>query len=125
MEPIKEMCYGYDVLEASFGLSELARADDDDWQGDSVVLLRSADGRLGILEYGWGSCSGCDALQACDTVEEVNDLRDSLFESIKWFDSATACLEYVKSKDVEVQALREPWTVFVGRAVSALDAIGK
>lgn len=97
---------------------------DGDYSGDSVILFRRpSDGAFGILEYGWGSCSGCDALQGCDTVEEVNDLRDSLFESIKWFDSATACLEYVKSKDVEVQALREPWTEFVGRAVPALAAV--
>jgi hypothetical protein len=53
----------------------------------------------------------------------VTELRDDLFASITWFDSAALCLEHVKGKDVEVQALSELWTEFVGRAVAALSTI--
>ena len=71
--------------------------DDDDYQGDSRVLFRDGE-RYGVLIFGWGSCSGCDALQACDTYEEVDDLRHQLEGEIVW-GTREETLAYIKGKD--------------------------
>ena len=39
------------------------KVDDDDYQGDSRVLYEGYKDEVGYLQFGWGSCSGCDALQ--------------------------------------------------------------
>lgn len=75
----------------------LVRVDDDDYQGDTFVLLAS-DGKFGFLNFGWGSCSGCDALQACGTRKELQDLIDSLHNSIAWFDDLPKAIAHVGSR---------------------------
>jgi hypothetical protein len=87
----------YQPMLAEFG-EILVQVDDDGYQGDSRVLYR--DGlRFGYLCFGWGSCSGCDALQACDTVQEVQELMDELRDSIKWFDSAADAMQWIETHD--------------------------
>lgn len=78
--------------------SILLQVDDQDYQGDSRVLFEK-DGKFGILIFGWGSCSGCDALQACDTWEALEDEIQSIQNSVKWFDSANECLAYFENHD--------------------------
>ena len=73
----------YGELVESMEYEVLAQADDDDYQGDSLYLLRDGQ-RYGVLTFGWGSCSGCDALQACSTMTEATELRDELHQSITW-----------------------------------------
>ena len=91
--------YDYNQLLESMG-EILIKIDDHDYQGDSRVLLEK-DNQYGILIFGWGSCSGCDALQACDNLNEVQELYDSLESQITWFSSAQECLEYFESHDWE------------------------
>lgn len=74
--------YDYGPLIESIGHEVLVKVDDDDYQGDSNVLFRRADGAFGYLNFGWGSCSGCDALQACDSYEDLESLRNSLVAGI-------------------------------------------
>jgi hypothetical protein len=96
----KEGDYGY--LEDYPSYDEMVRAlgdivvqvDDDDYQGDSRYLIRSGE-RFGYVNIGWGSCSGCDALQACTTVKDVQDLFDDIEGSIKWFDSLDEAREWL------------------------------
>lgn len=76
----------------------LIQVDDSDYQGDSRVLYEK-DGKYGYLIFGWGSCSGCDALQGCSTIAEIQDVLDSMVNDIKWFDSLSVLQEYFKSKD--------------------------
>jgi len=68
---------------------------DDDWQGDSRILYKDGT-TYGFLRFGWGSCSGCDALLACKTIEEVQFLMDDLLSRILWFDSKKAALKFFK-----------------------------
>jgi hypothetical protein len=90
----------YDSLVATIGHETLLCVNDKDYSGDSRFLL--ADGaRRGYLEFGWGSCSGCDALQACDSYEELEKLRDSLVSGIRWFDDARAALIWFATHDWE------------------------
>ena len=73
-----------------------------DYQGDSWVILRkNAD--FGWLRWGWGSCSGCDSLQACSTFEDVDDLIDDLERGILWFGSLDELKSYFREKDWEVE----------------------
>lgn len=90
----------YDPLLASFGYEIVLKVDDDDYQGDSRILYRDGQ-RFGILTFGWGSCSGCDALQACDNLEEVEELRADLHSQIKWFASPSEALHYINTHDWE------------------------
>ena len=78
----------------------LLREDDDDYQGDSRVLY--ADGeRIGFLQFGWGSCSGCDALHGCEHISEIQTLMDNLRDSVKWFANRAEALEWFKTHDWE------------------------
>jgi len=52
-------------------------------KGDSWYLLKKED-LYGYLSFGWGSCSGCDALQRCSSFEEVAELYNKLKNSITW-----------------------------------------
>lgn len=56
------------------------------YQGDTFVLL-GKDDRYGLLIFGWGSCSGCDALQACKNYEQIDTLITELENQIFWFDT--------------------------------------
>lgn len=89
--------YDYQPMLDAFG-KIVIQVDDADYQGDSR-LLYDENGKIGLLIFGWGSCSGCDALQACNTLEEVQELCNELQEDIKWFDNKEQALEYFKNHD--------------------------
>lgn len=91
--------YDYSPLIRSFGYDVVLQVDEYDYQGSSWVLFKDGD-RYGYLEFGWGSCSGCDALQACESYAEIDQLRKELHESIKW-GSATELLGFFREHDWE------------------------
>ena len=66
---------------------------DTDYSGDTFVLLSAGEFRLLILS--WGSCSGCDALQAVDSYAELDALIDDIEASLRRFDSLAAAKQYV------------------------------
>ena len=68
------------------------------WQGDTWYILQSGD-RCGYLSVGWGSCSGCDALEGADTWEEVNELQDEFRGSIHWEDGPDGLLRWMQEHD--------------------------
>lgn len=97
-ELYKEDCfYDYQPIIDSFGEVVLQK-DKEDYQGDSFVVLKN-NAKYGFLTFGWGSCSGCDALQACNTFSEVDELIESLYNSITWFDNLNDLKDYVKKRD--------------------------
>jgi hypothetical protein len=89
----------YHPLIASMGFETVIVVHDDSntGGGDSRFIFKHGD-FYGLLIFGWGSCSGCDRLQACRTVGELEDLRKFLFDSIKW-GSASELLTYVREHD--------------------------
>lgn len=103
----------YDPIIQSFG-DVLVQVDDNDYSGDTRALLRK-DGRYGFLNFGWGSCSGCDGLQACSSYEDVEDLITSLKGDIKWFDTLAQAQAYI-ANDEERQGSyyyhQEEWEKF-------------
>lgn len=72
----------YNPMLEQFG-EIIIQVDDNDYQGDSRLLYKKED-MYGYLQFGWGSCSGCDALQGCETYEDLQRLSDSLETSIQW-----------------------------------------
>lgn len=89
----------YEPILREFG-EILIKIDDDGHHGDSRVFYLS-NGKYGILQFGWGSCSGCDALQGCETIKEIDKLMQELYASIKWFDSRDECLNWIGDHDWE------------------------
>jgi len=95
----------------------LIRVDQNDYSGDSHVLL-DKDGKCGLLTFGWGSCSGCDALQSCDTLGKLNDLIESLQNDIKWFDSVENAVDYILDEEARKGEWRyheSLWEEFTGK----------
>lgn len=97
----------YNPLLESMGYQILIKKDEGGYQGDSFVLFYDESGdhgeydgmdQYGILVFGWGSCSGCDALQACNYYKDIEKLRDELNDSIRW-DSASSQLRYFQEHD--------------------------
>lgn len=85
----------YDSLVASAG-TIIKYWNIGDWQGDYVYLLRNGD-RFGFTVVAYGSCSYCDALEGCDSQEEVDELKESIVNGIFW---GTA-------EEVEAYAIKE------------------
>lgn len=99
LTPLKDEYYSYDGLMDTFGLERVVQVDDDDYQGDTRVIFKDGD-RYGFLIFGWGSCSGCDALQGAleDGLKELTELRDQLHGSIRWEDEAINMIGYLSTK---------------------------
>lgn len=89
--------YDYQPMLEAFG-EILLQVDCGGYQGDSYLIIKNDD-KYGYINFGWGSCSGCDALQACTNIHEVQELMDRLYLSIEWFDSLDALKEYFKETD--------------------------
>jgi hypothetical protein len=90
----------YESLIESTGLEILVNVADDDWSGDSILLVRDGD-QYGQLNYGWGSCSGCDALQGCETLEDYEELRRDLVCGVIW-DTLENTVMGITNRDWEV-----------------------
>jgi len=99
--PEDGMWCSYEIIIEQFG-EILIIVYDDSYQGDCRVLLKK-DNKFGILLFGFGSCSGCDALQSCDTYEEVDDLIEGMYDSIFWFDDLQSCKKWVRNRDWPLQ----------------------
>lgn len=74
---------GYREMLEEKELEILAWETFGDYQGDYAIIVKRND-MLGFLVIGYGSCSGCDALEACETQEEYDALMLSVLDSISW-----------------------------------------
>lgn len=74
---------GYQEMMTNSGYNVLAWETFGDYQGDyAAVLSNGMD--YGFTVIGYGSCSGCDALEGCDTQEEYDTLMESVRNNIFW-----------------------------------------
>ena len=82
--------YGYEVLD-SISLGS--------YQGDIVMVVGNMAGQYGLLVTGYGSCSGCDALEGCgNRVDELEELRERLCASVI-FHSPAEMIETLEHRD--------------------------
>lgn len=88
----------YDPIINSLG-DVVLRKDIGSYQGDIYAVIRK-DGLLGYLAIGWGSCSGCDALQACSSHDDVARLISKIASDVRWC-SASELLHYLTTHDWE------------------------
>jgi len=88
----------YQPMLNEFGKIHVQR-EHGEYQGDTRVLYSDESGRYGYLCFGYGSCSGCDALQGCDTIGQVQELMDELCAAVKWYDTPALALEFFKTHD--------------------------
>ncbi len=87
----------YQPIVEEFGNIVLQESDGG-YQGSTWVLYQDGE-KHGFLRFGWGSCSGCDALQACRSIDEVQSLMDYLWQSIMWFDSKDETVKFFTEHD--------------------------
>lgn len=125
MKDLRETEYAnwsYEEVLASLEVEILLQTDTGDYQGDTYVLLRHGD-RLGLLFFGWGSCGGCDALRACDTLSDAHALRDQLWGEVHWEDSSADMLTYINAKDWELDFFghTKSFRDFLPKAVACLE----
>ena len=89
---------------------------DDDYQGDTRVLLFDANkNRYGFLVFGWGSCSGCDALQACENYSDIAELIEGFEKKVRWFDSLQAAKDFIcdnAKQELEFHYHATEWRIF-------------
>lgn len=88
----------YSSIVAQFCDEVIIETWENDYQGSTYCLLRKGS-QYGYLEFGWGSCSRCDALEACSNYKELQSLFESLESSIQWFDSKEAFHTWFKERD--------------------------
>lgn len=100
----------YNPLLRSMGYDVLVQVDDQAYHGDSRVLYSDGE-RYGILVFGWGSCSGCDALKDCCDHDAVERLRDELWNKIEWY-TREDLIKYLDGKDCETEYAHECWLEF-------------
>lgn len=112
----------YQPMLNTFG-DILVQVDDTDYQGDTRILYRKGE-RYGFLNFGWGSCSGCDALAACSSLRDVAELMMKLEGDIKWFDSLNGAKEYLSDPERAGSYYfhEQEWMAFV-MAVSKLEEV--
>ena len=109
--------YGYEPFIKSMGYPILWSHETGDYQGQWLFLLENGS-QVGILIFSYGSCSGCDALQACDTFEEAEGLRETLASSIRW-GSAVDTLKWLVSREWDLDH-----TYYLDNATEALAELG-
>lgn len=106
-----------------------------EYQGDYIILLKDFP-RFGFIVIGYGSCSGCDELEAIYSNmnmrftdlelkdwEEIDALRTKTLDSIQWFDTAHDMTEYIKIRDVANSwyGNEEEWSVVSNKMLEILE----
>lgn len=92
---------------------------DEDYSGDTFVLYYICE-TWGYLEFGWGSCSACDALQGCSTWEEVEELYSQLQNKILRFYKTKDILNYFMNHDWHGEWLSSTKELFINCVIKIL-----
>lgn len=98
--PTWEEGYGpsdYQPILNHFG-DIIIQIDDNNHQGDSRILY-FINKSYYYLQFGWGSCRGCDALRACATWTDIEDLIYYLKDQIKYLGSIIDVAVYFNEKN--------------------------
>lgn len=98
---------GYEPIVRECGRVLLERSDSD-YQGDTFAVVER-DGRFGFLGFAWGSCSGCDALQACDSYDAVGELADRMIDGVVWEPSLRDLLAWLDRAEERNDVWAAPW----------------
>jgi hypothetical protein len=121
MLPITDDYPSYMDLVKTFPASILLDVSDHDYQGETRLLIRD-ETRFGYLRFGWGSCSGCDALEAAHgSLADLTTLRDDLARSAHWEGDAYSLAHWLAHRDWGLAEWPDPATTsFVVRSLEIL-----
>lgn len=100
----------YTPLLREFG-DIILRVDERGYSGDTFLLYVKENWpvstKFGFLAVGWGSCSGCDALQGANTVEKILELAGQLESSIHWAQDKATLLKWLNSDHQDFEWYQE------------------
>ena len=115
--------HDYRPVVNSFGQVLFTLGDDiyggTSYGGDTFALYYNY-GEWGSLEFGWGSCSVCDALQGCSTWEEVEEIYTSLQNKILRFYKTKDILNYFMNHDWHGEWLSSTKELFINCVIKIL-----
>jgi hypothetical protein len=111
----------YDPIVKSIG-DVVVEVSDSDYQGDTRVLFKRGE-EYGHTTFGWGSCSGCDALQGSDSWKDVAELRNQIANTVVWR-SRAEMLDWFATHDWEgdYDYRSEERKCYVDKCVTALQS---
>lgn len=88
-----------------------------DYQGDYFAIVQGPDGRIGFVKIGYGSCSGCDALQGTigyrddskeereKCMKEVLELLEGIRGEVHWERDKAEMKAYLTSEKIDKEIL--------------------
>lgn len=89
----------------------LVNVDEGSYQGDSLIIAKDENGQYYYVQWGWGSCSGCDLLESVSGQEweAVEAMRSSITPIVGKTVEQYLKNEYQNSwnKELITQALQE------------------
>lgn len=88
----------YDEILAKLEGKIVRQHEIGEYRGDWYILFQNKR-RWGFLVFGWGSCSGCDALQDCRSQSDVIALIRELREKTQWFNTRKQLVAFLKTHD--------------------------
>jgi hypothetical protein len=92
----KWWCLSYDAIVSHFGDVVFSK-DFGSYQGDTFYVIEN-NSKFGYVVIGYGSCSGCDTLQAIESnknIENLNTFIDSIENDIEWFDTKSELCSFL------------------------------
>lgn len=89
-------------------------------QGDILALLKR-ESQYGFVSIGYGSCTACRASQACTTLEDFQDLVDSIVKRVQWFNTQQEAADWFKNHDWEGDYYGEESKGFVEDCLEILE----
>lgn len=115
---------GYLALATIGGEEVIDSADIGDYQGDCLALLRDPEtGLYAFVEWGYGSCSGCDTLQGAEgNLPEIQAIADDLHPMGEAWKSAPDMLTWFMDRDwaAHYYGKDTECVQFVARVISTL-----
>jgi hypothetical protein len=114
--------YDYRPMVESMAEEVLLEVKENNYSGYSRFLLKDKD-RYGYLMFGWGSCSGCDALLACRDYEQIHKLRKELYKDIRW-ETKENLLKWMKKHDWQGDAAgnTKECSEFAEKSIALMEA---
>lgn len=99
---------------------EIAEVSVRNYSGETFAVVERG-GSYAFLCISWGSCSGCDALQRCDSFAELGSLARNIAEQARWFDSLAKCRAWINddARKLEHEYYTDEWAAFVQAVDSA------
>jgi hypothetical protein len=89
--------YGYEDLIERDGINIVLYETVGSSEGDYLVLVKKGR-KYGFVSIGYGSCSGCDAYEACYSDADFTELANDIIGEIRWFVSLKEAKSWITNE---------------------------